>query len=354
LFEFDTLVRFRSCNVAGKEDVAGRKEKKQGQKLEAWWLKSNFMSLLNLTPMMEELGPLILWWDGGGKGERFIQQIKPHIKKGVRDDAPNFFVGLMEKIYRQRVTELLAERYGSTAEVGGRGEVEETQTFNDALMAAQAEAAGMSKLGKDETEEDPYESDDVESYHASDEEVDMDEEVFKEDPYQFSRAEEEGMLKQSTIYIYRSMEILHSSIELVKPLAGFLKKEGGCLVFYSAYRVPGKHFGTLRVVFDDNVGLHYFGLWYARTIVQGENTTTDSFKQIQESAKTAAIAIPLHYIIGKNKPSSHLYCVITNWWQNRFKGGDYKLPILDSTLYANDGILTREDFMAAEHPENVI
>jgi hypothetical protein len=30
------------------------------------------------------------------------------------------------------------------------------------------------------------------------------------------------------------------------------------------------------------------------------------------------------------------------------------LPVLDSTLYANDGILTREDFMAAEHPENVI
>jgi hypothetical protein len=107
LFEFDVLVRFRSPNVSAnlneEEDrmasrgekkknakKVSKKEKKVGEKLETWWLKSNFMSLLNLLPMMEELGPLILWWDGGGKGERFIQQIKPHIKKGVREDAPNF------------------------------------------------------------------------------------------------------------------------------------------------------------------------------------------------------------------------------------------------------------------------
>ena len=141
LFEFDILVRFRSLKVAGKEEeertkTAGKKEKKEGPKQEAWWLKSNFMSLLNLIPTMEELGPLILWWDGGGKGERFIQTIKPHIKKGVREDAPNFFVGLMEKIYRHKVTELLEQRYGLTAEVGGKGEMEDAQTLNDALMAA--------------------------------------------------------------------------------------------------------------------------------------------------------------------------------------------------------------------------
>jgi hypothetical protein len=127
-------------------------------------------------------------------------------------------------------------------------------------------------------------------------------------------------------------------------------------VFYSAYRVPGKQFGTIRIVFDDNVGRHFFGLWYARrprTTVESDDTTTyDSFKQIQESAKKAAVAIPLHYIIGWNKPGSHLYCVITNWWKHRFNGGDYKLPILDSTLYGSN--LTQEDFMAADHPENVI
>jgi hypothetical protein len=380
LFEFDVLVRFRSPNVSAnlneEEDrmarrgekkmnvkKGSRKEKKVGEKLEAWWLKSNFMSLLNLIPMMEELGPLILWWDGGGKGERFIQQIKPHIKKGVREDAPNFFVGLMEKMYRLRVIELLEERYGFNTEVVGKGDVEETQTLNDALMAAQVEEAAHAKEidlrtspEEDYSEGEEQESsdtDDRESYQVSDE--DLEEEEVKEELYQFTRAEEEGMLKQSTIYVYRSVEILHSSVQLVKPLAGFLKYENGLPVFYCAYRVPGKQFGTVRIVFDDNIGMHFFGLWYARIVVEGDySNTTDSFKEIQDSAKTAAVAIPLHYIFGSDKPESNLYCVITNWWKHRFKGGDYKLPILDNIFYGATPILFREDLMAAEHPENVI
>ena len=48
---------------------------------EAWWMKSNYLSLSNVIPMMLLLGPLILWWDRGGKGERFIQLVKPHIKQ---------------------------------------------------------------------------------------------------------------------------------------------------------------------------------------------------------------------------------------------------------------------------------
>lgn len=195
--------------------------------------------------------------------------------------------------------------------------------------------------------------DDSESFHVSDEE--LEEEDVKEVPYQFTRAEEEGMLKQSTIYIYRSMEVLQSSIELVKPLAGFLKYEDGRLVFFSAYRVPGKQFGAIRIVFDDDVGQNFFGLWYARmTVERNESAITNDFKDIQDLAKTAAVAIPLHYIIGKNKQGSCLYYVITNWWKHRFKGGSYELPILDSTLYGNASILRIEDLMGAEHPENVI
>lgn len=100
----------------------------------------------------------------------------------------------------------------------------------------------------------------------------------------------------------------------------------------------------------------FFGLWYARTIVQNDgSTTTDSFKEIQDSAKAAAVAIPLHYVIGKDKAGSDWYSVTTNWWQHRFEGGDYKLPALDRSFYVNTGSTTRtEDLMAAEHPENVI
>jgi hypothetical protein len=58
---------------------------------------------------------------------------------------PIFVVGLIEKIYRLRVIELLEERYGLNTEVVGKGEVEETQTLNGALMAAQVEEAAHAK-----------------------------------------------------------------------------------------------------------------------------------------------------------------------------------------------------------------
>lgn len=64
-----------------------------------WWLKSNYVSILNLGPTIRRIGPLTNFWDGGGKGERYIQEIKPHIPRGVRD-GKLFFVRLMEKVYK--------------------------------------------------------------------------------------------------------------------------------------------------------------------------------------------------------------------------------------------------------------
>ena len=94
------------------------------KKTEAFWLKSNFMSLLNLIDMMKMLGPVILWWDGGGKGERFLQEIKPHIRKGVREDVKDFFRQLHRKMYKVRTLSYFEKRYG----LGGG---EEEQIIDD-------------------------------------------------------------------------------------------------------------------------------------------------------------------------------------------------------------------------------
>lgn len=66
---------------------------------EAWWMKSNCMSLPNLAPLMVSLGPLVDFWDGGGCGERHIQEIKPQMPRGVRDGGL-FFVRLLEKVFK--------------------------------------------------------------------------------------------------------------------------------------------------------------------------------------------------------------------------------------------------------------
>lgn len=58
-------------------------------------LKSNCVSTLNLPALVAELGPLVNHWDGGSHAERFIQEIKPHMPRGMRDGGL-FFVRLLE------------------------------------------------------------------------------------------------------------------------------------------------------------------------------------------------------------------------------------------------------------------
>jgi hypothetical protein len=339
LREFDVRVRFRSLNP--------------DEKLEAWWLKSNFMSLFNLIPMMEELGPLILWWDGGGKGERFIQEIKPHIRKGVREDSLTFFVGLTQKIYRIRATDLLEERYGLSAVKGkDDGGSDQVITLSDAVQAAEANGELI------EPSDSESESDKLEDCESSEEEsLDGAEEDEKsnEEHLSFSRAEEEGMSKQSTIYVYRNETLLNHAIESMKPISGVLQYEDKNLIFYTVFRIPVKQFARRKVVFDDTMGRQYFGMWYAGMNVVNDHTNiAGSFAEIQQDAKMAAVAIPLWYLIGKDKPDSQLYCVITNWWKPRSPGGVYQLPTLDPSLYGNPGIITAEDLRDAQNPENVI
>jgi hypothetical protein len=334
LREFDVRVRYRSLNP--------------DEKLEAWWLKSNFMSLFNLIPMMEELGPLILWWDGGGKGERFIQEIKPHIRRGVREDSLSFFVGLTQKIYRIRATHFLEERYGLSGVKGNDGASDSIMTLSDAILAAEANGelleSSDSEIGSDKLED-----------CESSEEVSDDDEKSNVESLVFCRAEEDGMSKQSTIYVYRNETLLNHAIDSMKPIAGVLQYEEKNLVFYTVFRIPIKQFARRKVVFDDTMGRKYFGMWYAgMNVVQDQMNNAGSFAEIQRDAKMAAVAIPLWYLIGKDKPDSQLYCVITNWWKPRSQGGVYKLPTLDPSVYGNHGIITQEDLRAAHNPDNVL
>ena len=56
------------------------------------------------------LGPLVLWWDGGGKGEKFIQLIKPLIRRGIREDQSKFFIHLLDRAHKSRFLQLLEQQ----------------------------------------------------------------------------------------------------------------------------------------------------------------------------------------------------------------------------------------------------
>jgi hypothetical protein len=48
------------------------------------WLTSyNFICLLNLPHVMERYGPIVNLWEGGYSGEKYSQQLKPRLRRGM-------------------------------------------------------------------------------------------------------------------------------------------------------------------------------------------------------------------------------------------------------------------------------
>lgn len=351
LREFDVRVRHEKL---GK--TTARAAEKKGT--EAWWLKPNYMSLCNLVSMLRVLGPLVLWWDGGGRGERFIQVVKPHIKRGVRDDVLSFFVTLLEKLFRVRILSLFEGRF-DLMEADDNTESEEGTVMEilneiaDILLPAAEEDEDDEEDESTTTGEENNEE--MDSTSENEEEECTDDEAENEpteaenkptkdmsnDAY-FSVNEAHGMTKTKAFYIYQNENQLNESLSSKKPIAGIVEVNtsaggGTTFEFQVIFRKPVKLLARRKVVFNDNKGLTFHGMWCAPITVEEEDEekvpATKDIKELQEVAKLSAVALPLWYLIGKNKPDSDKYCVITNWWKYRMKDGVYRLPSLDPSLY---------------------
>ena len=87
-------------------------------------------------------------------------------------------------------------------------------------------------------------------------------------------------------------------------------------------------------MFDNAEGAICCGSWYAPLKVEDLASKAPSTEaKIKQVAKMAAVAIPLHYVTGRQHEHSLKYCVITNWWRKRMQNGVYELPSLDFDLY---------------------
>jgi hypothetical protein len=211
----------------------------------------------------------------------------------------------------------------------GDEEASQMRTLSDVVLESMALDDDSSRDGSDEAS--------LSSVEDMEESVDDDQsEVF------YSKLEDQGMFKHSTIYIYRNEGMLNASIASRKPISGVLQVEEDAdgkkaFEFYVAFRKPVKMFARRKVVFNDSEGSHFHGMWYAGIDVEDEHVQdTHSLADIQSAAKMAAMAIPLWYIIGEGKEDSNKYCVITNWWKERTNTGSYALPTLDPSMYGVD------------------
>ena len=328
------------------------------KKSEGWWEKLNYMSLLNLMDTMMSFGPLILWWDGGGKGERYIQQVKPHIKRGVRGDHAMFCVRLLDKLYRLQQLSLLEKRYvhaGKTSkETTDNSDDEEEEVQN--VLDDMHEEMGLVN-DPDEVPDLTAEQDDTTQQENS-------ADASQEEPRRalFSTLEEGGMTKARTIHIYRNKEAVQKALKGLKPVAGIVEacknQETGEVTgfeFQIVYRKPVRQFARMKVPFDDDNGLQFYGMWCSQIQVDPNNVEasyppTKNFKDIQAISGFAAVAIPLRCIFGKDHEHSKKYYVTTNWWKERMRDGEYRLPVLDSSLYSDSAV---EEGTTTTNPRDV-
>lgn len=365
--ELDIRLRYETLS-----NKAPKAKQDKGKNV-AFWLKSNFMSLLNLVENMRMLGPMRLWMDGGGKGERFIQEIKPHIQRGVREDQIDYFGVLARKLYKERFIGYMEKRYslGNQKFAGSHGNKAMEQVAEDEKadnLVDLVEALQLNEEGSDfcdsednsDVDQDDSDVDQVDDKGATAAKSATEHSVF-------SKVEEEGMLKKATIYIYRNEVELKTAINQCKPLAGLLRQKAGGLVFEILHRQPVKQFAHYPVSFVDTSGVTILGMWYAPVKVSVgpchvASTRPEIIGETDDAVVASAVAIPLWYVIGKEKlsrkkkknekqerPDSRKYCVITNWWKVRFRDDTYDLPRLDSAWYSDNRQALTDDI-----PDNTV
>ena len=292
--ELDILVRRNQIGKKGKKDTMNQ----------AWYMKSNYFSLFNVVHMVETFGALINLWDGGGKGERFIQLVKPHIPRGVTD-LNTFFERLMERVYKTCFL-----NYNDIANNADkmRDDVAEAEDKPEYII----DDSGLIRLSDDLLEDDDNRTaassqgdtntdvgDNADSDSGDEEENDP--VAFRKE---FSFTEDRQMMKTRTIYIYSRKHLLEKAIQDCEPISGIIMKEtndsNASFVLYCVYRAANKSFGWAKIDFEDDKGYNYGGLYYAPIVPDYEEMSSprQSVEEIKESAFMSAVAIPMRYAIG--------------------------------------------------------
>ena len=130
---------------------------------------------------------------------------------------------------------------------------------------------------------------------------------------------------------------MEDAIAELKPIAGLVEMEdtptGEMPVFKVVHRRPVKTLVRRSLLFEDDKGTNFHGLWCADIQLEEEGIPAASLSEVQSKARLSAVAIPLWYVLGKNSANATKYCVITNWWKYRMKNGTYCLPKLEPEMY---------------------
>lgn len=279
----------------------------------------NFMSLNNLATNSLLYGPMVNWWDGGGKGEKSIQPVKQLLSRGIPPWL-TFFTNLLKRVMKARQIEMLEEMYG----------LKEGAT---AVATAEASAAATPTITTSTEDSTETVTDTLHGLSVEDDIVDNAEVPMLD----YCDMENNMMSKTRTTYTYKTMSRFRDALNMKKPLAGILVDDGNDgLEMYCVVRSYGTtRLGWCRVTFNDSQGASHNGMWYAPISISELDCQNcpSSLLGIKECARMSGIAIPLWYVLGEDHVDALKFGVITNWWKPRHSGNRYLLPTMDASSY---------------------
>ncbi len=337
------------------------------------WYKPNYVSLLNIPDMMRKFGPLVNLWDGGGKGEKYIQNIKPEIQLGVHKTI-NFFRNKMFRIYVALVIlliEIYCNSFLSAISNDTHDEEGEPHRSNDTrdeegephrkrarrsiyenqitgVMNDEVLLNYMNNIMDDEeiSDNEDNNNEDTDNNNEATNNEENNEATNNEDTentieietYDRGRApipEQMQMKKTKAFHIYKDKESIIEAHENLKPVVFLVKLDDTVVIAYwvKSKGNEGNKIQLLKVEFDDGEGIFHCGVWYSPWKYSEEsiNITLKSSNEIEEIANMSAVGIPMKYI---NKQNASKYTVITNLWKERQRNGSFEYPGLDKALYS--------------------
>jgi hypothetical protein len=295
-----------------------------GKGCQTTWTKSNYASMVNLVACMILLGSLTNLWDGGGKGERYIQEIKPHIPRGVRDGFL-FLIRVMERVYKMDCIALIEKSMFPSKKIDNEDgdddsslgsvmsvELEEENGYGEEVQVLQGMEIDLQMNIEIDT-------------------AMMEEESFEE---YTTPMESEQMQKARTFYVYRNLKELQDAIHRKLPICFIAVGNKKVPDYYVVHRA--RTLGWKKITFNDVDGKTVCGVWYATMFISDTDVPPPlKVSALSVMAHLSAVAIPLKYAVGENYMVDHgeKCCVITNLWTTRNNRGIMELPSLHFDIY---------------------
>jgi len=200
-----------------------------GSKLkDHWWLKSHYISLLNLTCAVEALGPLKNFWDGGGKGKRYTQKVKPHVPLGICDGG-NFMMRLIQSVYNEFIMDYLdglivkqGNGYHNLKNSKEQGSNDNGTTITDSNFADdgsanESEPSPVATNGSNDNDDGGASTGSTGINSTANSNAGE-----RDDRLDYSPMEDDEMKKARIIYIYQNKNELQQSINRHEPIAGIV------------------------------------------------------------------------------------------------------------------------------------